>query len=353
MSSAKAQTAKHGQLNQQHPTISTQIVRHIRDCLELAGVPSASLLDQFGIVPDKIDERDQAVSLADYVRFFETAAAAAGNPHFGMHAARVMSADGLGPLSFLFLSAPTLGQAFQTFTEYLDAMQEATFNAFIVENEISHFTYGIRDDALTPRRQDSEYSIGVMCNLLRQYLGRRSAPAEVHFEHERVGALSWYESYFDCPVYFEQPHNRLYLPLELLDRGSTALSTELFPIIAGHLKARMHVQSHDLSAVDQVRDLLMLNSPDALPGLDFAARRLGWSRATLMRRLAADGWRYSDLVSERRIGFARQLLSASSRPIADIALACGYAEAASFTRAFQKQVGQTPSRWRKDGKLDQ
>jgi hypothetical protein len=158
-----------GQLNQQHPTISTQIVRHIRDCLELAGIPSATLLDRHGIVPDTVDDRNDAVSLADYVRFFEDAAEEAGNPHFGMHAARVMSADGLGPLSFLFLSAPTLGQAFHTFTEHLDAMQEATFNAFIVEDSISHFTYGIRDDALAPRRQDSEYSIGVMCNLMRQY----------------------------------------------------------------------------------------------------------------------------------------------------------------------------------------
>jgi AraC-like DNA-binding protein len=337
-----------GQLNQQHPTISTQIVRHIRDCLELAGIPSATLLDRHGIVPDTVDDRNDAVSLADYVRFFEDAAEEAGNPHFGMHAARVMSADGLGPLSFLFLSAPTLGQAFHTFTEHLDAMQEATFNAFIVEDSISHFTYGIRDDALAPRRQDSEYSIGVMCNLMRQYLGRRSAPAEVHFEHERVGALSWYESYFDCPVYFEQPHNRLYLPVELLDRGSTALSTALFPIIADHLKARMHVQPNGLDTIGRVRDILMSFPPHDLPSLDQTAKLIGCSRATLMRRLSLEGQRYGELVTERRLGHARQLLRSSNRSIADIALASGYSEAASFTRAFQKKSGSAPSRWRRD-----
>lgn len=83
---------------------------------------SATLLHEHGIHPGKVDDRDQVVSLADYVCFFENAAQAALNPHFGLHAARVMSADGLGPLSFLFLSALTLGAAFQTFTEYLDAM---------------------------------------------------------------------------------------------------------------------------------------------------------------------------------------------------------------------------------------
>ena len=84
------------------PTISTQIVRHIRDCLELAGVPSATLLDQYGIGPEEVDNRDHTVPLAAYVRFFEAAAETSGTKHFGMHAARVMGADGLGPLSFLF-----------------------------------------------------------------------------------------------------------------------------------------------------------------------------------------------------------------------------------------------------------
>jgi AraC-like DNA-binding protein len=313
----------------------------------LAGVPSAPLLDQHGILPEAIDDRDGAVALADYVRFFEAAASEARNPHFGMHAARLMSADGLGPLSFLFLSAPTLKQAFQTFAEYLDAMQEATYNAFVVERATCHFTYGIRDEALAPRRQDSEYSIGVMCNLMRQFLGRRSPPAEVHFEHQQVGALSWYESYFDCPVYFEQSHNRLYLPIDFLDRESTALSTELFPIIAGHLKARITVQVDALTTTEQVRNILMSSSPENLPALDLAAHGLGYSRATLMRRLSAEGQRYGLLVTERRIGHAQRLLASSTRSIADIALACGYAETASFTRAFQKKLGTAPSEWRR------
>lgn len=337
-------------MNLHQPIISTQIVRHVRDCLELAGVASAPLLVQHGIQPDKVDDRDQVVALADYVRFFESAAQAAQNPHFGLHAARLMSADGLGPLSFLFLSAPTLATAFQTFTECIDAMQESTFNSFVIEKRTCYFSYAIRDEEIAPRRQDSEYSIAVMCNLVRQYLGRQSPPAEIHFEHERQGALAWYESHFDCPVYFEQPHNRLYLSNEVLERSSSALSSELFPIIAAHLKKRMHEHVGGMSTTDQIRDLLIALSPDSLPSLDVAAERLGWSRATLMRKLANEGSRFGDLVSERRMGSARQLILTSARPIADIALASGYAETASFTRAFRRYTGVTPSHLRKSGK---
>jgi AraC-like DNA-binding protein len=258
-----------------------------------------------------------------------------------------MSADGLGPLSFLFLSAPTLGQAFQTFSKYLDAMQEATYNAFSIEGSVCHFTYAIRDADVTERRQDSEYSIGVMCNLVRQYLGRRSPPQEVHFEHQRLGALSTFENYFDCPVFFEQPQNRLVLPSEWLNRGSSAMSSELFPIIATHLKARMHGETLHTCTATKVRDVLMASPPDDLPALETVAMGLDCSRATLMRKLAREGTHFSELAAERRLDFARQLLRSGTRSIADIALASGYAETASFTRAFKRRFGQLPSHCRR------
>lgn len=96
----------------------------------------------------------------------------------------------------------------------------------------------------------------------------------------------------------------------------------------------------------RVRDILMSNPPEALPSLPMTAGWLGCSRATLMRRLAAEGHSYGDLLAEGRIGHARRLLASSGRSVADIALACGYTETASFTRAFRQRAGMPPSRWR-------
>ena len=335
---------------QNHPTISTQIVRHVRNCLDLAGVQSDSLLEQHGILPQLVDDREGNVALGDYVRFFEAAATATGNPFFGLHAARLMSADGLGPLSFLFLSAPSLRQAFETFTEYLDAMQGATFNAFTIDGSTCNFSYAIRDESISPRRQDAEYSIGVMCNLVRQYIGRNIAPYEVHFEHQRQGALGSYESYFGCQVFFEQPHNRLYLSREFLELRPSTLSPELFPIIASHLRLRMHGHDPSVTTADRVRDMLMADPPESLPGLNETAKRLGWSRTTLMRRLNREGIRFGMLVEERKLRFAQHLMIGSDRSIADIALASGFSENASFSRAFNRRIGVKPSVWRRQQK---
>jgi AraC-like DNA-binding protein len=55
---------------------------------------------------------------------------------------------------------------------------------------------------------------------------------------------------------------------------------------------------------------------------------------------------YSWLV-EQRINEARQLLTRTAIPLAEIALECGFTDQSHFTNAFGRRVGTTPSRWRK------
>jgi transcriptional regulator GlxA family with amidase domain len=40
------------------------------------------------------------------------------------------------------------------------------------------------------------------------------------------------------------------------------------------------------------------------------------------------------------------LIGASSRPLAQIALECGFCDQSRLTRTFAKRLGTTPARWR-------
>jgi AraC family transcriptional regulator len=53
-------------------------------------------------------------------------------------------------------------------------------------------------------------------------------------------------------------------------------------------------------------------------------------------------------VLTRRIARAKQLLTASVLGISDIATACGFTDAAHFSKAFVRSVGMPPSRFRRD-----
>jgi AraC-type DNA-binding domain-containing proteins len=50
---------------------------------------------------------------------------------------------------------------------------------------------------------------------------------------------------------------------------------------------------------------------------------------------------------ERRIARARELLQSTGLSLADIALACGFAEQSHFTRVFTRLVGLPPGAWRR------
>jgi len=50
---------------------------------------------------------------------------------------------------------------------------------------------------------------------------------------------------------------------------------------------------------------------------------------------------------DRRIGRARELLRETNLALADIALACGFAEQSHFTRVFTRTVGMPPGAWRR------
>ena len=80
---------------------------------------------------------------------------------------------------------------------------------------------------------------------------------------------------------------------------------------------------------------------------DYAAQ-LGVTPTHLTRSCRASCGRGAhDLLQDRRLYEARQLLSETRAPVKDIAQALGFASPGYFTRAFQARVGKTPSAFRR------
>ena len=327
------------------PTISAQFLRHVANCVELTGHSAAGLLDKIAVTREVLEDPDGLIPLAHFVSFFEDAAALVRNPHFGLHAGRLAGSDSLGPLSFLFLSAPDLRTAFASFTRYLATMQQASRNHFADEAHRATFSYGVVDQSLTRRRQDAEYSIGAMLSLARQFTGGDIEISEVRFEHERVGDYARYRDYFGCDVFFEQDCNALTIEGRFLDLRGRVLSASLHPILEEHLR-RLAGRGPGGSFASRVKTLIEDAPLDAPPTLAEVARRLDLSGPTLHRRLRAEGTGWRALLHEHRMEAAARLLRESRRNVSAIALAVGFAESASFTRSFARRFGISPGRYR-------
>jgi DNA-binding response OmpR family regulator len=142
--------------------------------------------------------------------------------------------------------------------------------------------------------------------------------------------------------------NRRRMQRFLLDRG--AEGTEL----AGT------GQVPDLSARDQallesLQDWLEQLLDDSSITVDDMAAAVAMETRTLQRKLRAlTGQTPSEFIRHFRLQQAIGLLLRTDRSVHDIALSCGFSSPQSFSRAFSREYGQPPERWRRNrGAADQ
>jgi AraC-like DNA-binding protein len=83
--------------------------------------------------------------------------------------------------------------------------------------------------------------------------------------------------------------------------------------------------------------------PNEQAHADAVAAQLGMSSRTLARKLAAEGLSFAAILRDLRAALARRYLMDRSLRISQIAWLLGYSEVGTFTRAFQRWTGKTPS----------
>ena len=94
---------------------------------------------------------------------------------------------------------------------------------------------------------------------------------------------------------------------------------------------------------------ILRNSSDSTYGPERLARDMGMSRRSLYMRLAAFGTTPGGLIRRTRLDRAREdILQDRTRSLLDIALANGFGDGASLSRAFRIAYGHPPSELRRE-----
>jgi AraC family transcriptional regulator, regulatory protein of adaptative response / DNA-3-methyladenine glycosylase II len=87
---------------------------------------------------------------------------------------------------------------------------------------------------------------------------------------------------------------------------------------------------------------------DGNAGLEQIAEKFGWSSRQIRRMVQRElGVSPIELVQTRRLLLAKQLLTETSLPVAQVAYASGFASLRRFNDAFNKRYGMAPTRFRR------
>lgn len=155
-----------------------------------------------------------------------------------------------------------------------------------------------------------------------------------------------YRACFRVPMVFEAEEDAAVFPRHLLDQP---LGGD-FPSLHTQARTRIEQQLQRVMPQEQLVDRIerALQRKPALLGLgaDAMADELGLHLRSLQRKLAALDTRFDAIQARVRFAVACDALADLQRPLEQISRDLGFADRRSFTRAFTRWSGMTPSAWR-------
>lgn len=116
-------------------------------------------------------------------------------------------------------------------------------------------------------------------------------------------------------------------------------------MVEAQCRAELEQLGLDADLLTQVRAALRSDG-SGFPDLETVAARLHMAGRTLKRRLAEHGTGFREQVEAARRAEAIRLLRTTGLSVAQVARRLGYADASSFSRAFQKWTSVSPGSYR-------
>jgi AraC-like DNA-binding protein len=302
------------------------------------------LMEQNGLHPALIQDPYAPIPLTSYIALFEDAARVSGDPILGARLGHAIRPGDLGPVGLLFAQAGTIGNALAALARFTSALQSTTTAALHKLDDMLIWSYRIETRPAVTSRQDSEFTLGCACGLIRGAFDPRWRPMEIHFEHPSAGKDAALEKLFGAPVRFGQAANRV-----MVDAADAAFPRrqedhDLIQLIERHLSDLIAVGGETATMAEQVSSLIRLYLGVRATNLDTIAAGLKIPPRSLQRRLAAEGVSIRELTQRHRLQMAAALLSEGGMSVEAIAASLGYADGTAFWRAYKKWTGFAPRR---------
>lgn len=303
------------------------------------GARQHDLLAPLKIDPQVVGNYAKRLPYLNLVQWFEGSAHALSLPRFGLELALLQGATLVGPLRHLANSAPTVGHALVAVIRYMRHYSPAIH--FRLEHRagqaLLYFDNGLPDSRHTP--QVVEKSVMGARLLIGELRGTPLRPKAVTLRHLALGEPAGYLRYFDCPVLFDQPHNCLLMPADVLQEACVHHDAALHAIVRHYLEEQAAPCDSLRAQVERIIQMLL---PSQRCTLEQVALALELNPRTLQRRLASDGIDFEDYLEGMRRRQAQQMLRSTGLSVGQIASELGYRRTTSFCRAHLRWFDMTP-----------
>lgn len=267
---------------------------------------------------------------------------------FGVRVGQQMKIEDYGVLGLSWRTCSYAGEIFERSERYFKLLSNTFMWQIKEEGDLSHVHLN-REAHRRGLELSTEASLSATVVVLQAMTEQSIRPTQVTFKHDPPKDFTSYDTAFQCPVLFNQPHYSItYKTTDLRTRTAKADKS-----INQFLMERVDEETNGLKVagsklVFDVEELIKDALPSGIPSIHQIAEHIGMSNRTLTRRLSEAGVSYRDLIQKTQEGVSKNLLKNATRSIAEIAFETGFSEQSAFNRAFKRWTGMAPVEFRKN-----
>lgn len=192
-------------------------------------------------------------------------------------------------------------------------------------------------------------SLAVWAQRLRWLTGRADLKLDVTFQGPAPSDIAPYREIFGGTVRFDQDADTMWGDASYVDLPIVSRDTASHSLLQGQaLKQLEQLSRGEDRFVDKVMGLIRRRLDTGKISLEDIAAELKLPARTLQRRLEEAGANFRLMVDEVRKAQAQHYLSATAMPLSELAVTLGFADHASFNRAFKRWMGCSPGVFRRE-----
>ena len=306
------------------------ILQGYREVVEEFGLEARGLVCEAGLPAECLTDPDIKLSSNAAFELLESTALRFGITDLGLRMAEKRRFSTLGAIGLVMREQPNVGRALRMLTDHIWAHVERVSMAFETSDDLVLLLPAIEHPLDTHVRQAMELTVAVLVNLLHRFLGADWRPEMVCFSHGRMAKAARYARTFGHAPLFEQ--ERTMLVVKAADLAAEIPDAD--PVSAHELARYLEFvegeRGPDFAA--KVRTLIRQMLPGGNCQAITVAQRLGMSRRTLHRKLAAQGTNFEHQVQQTRIELAGNYIGAEHRSLTEAAHLLGFAHLSGFSR---------------------
>jgi AraC-like DNA-binding protein len=311
--------------------------------LRRTGHDPATVFARHGIaLPDTMNP-EAKVSVQDTAALLTECEALLDDPSLGINMARHAEYSTFGALGLALAAGGDLRSVLHRIVRFHRLISDAV-RTDLTDDSDRLGLHLIAVDGPPPNPQALLFVLAIIQRMVRIRLPALGDPVEVITPPIPAAMTAAMQRYFRCPVK-QSDHFALFFHREASQIQLAASDPQLAAMLDATLAQRL-ADAERGSLATRLSLWIEERLPEGEPTLSEAASRLNMSMRSLQRRLKDENLTWQQLIENTRRVLAERHLRQPGMSITQLAFLLGFSDVSSFSRAFRKWYGASPSQLR-------